>query len=84
MRAFKAGVIYFLLAFAVGLILGPIRELWALPHFGCVATILLEVVIMLIAMVVSARWGHSMVRRAPGTRRDAANRSDCDWIAAPG
>lgn len=33
MRAVKAGVIYFLLVFTVGWILGPIRELWAVPHF---------------------------------------------------
>ena len=38
MRILKAGVIYFLLLFALGWILGPIRELWAgaevRPHDG--------------------------------------------------
>ena len=56
MRAVAAGVVYFLLMFGVGWILGPIRELWAVPHFGRVAATLSEAVIMLIAMVVAARW----------------------------
>ena len=56
MRALKAGVIYFLLVFAVGWVLGPIRELWAVPHLGRVAAMLSETVIMLLAMIVAARW----------------------------
>ena len=56
MRALKAGVIYFLLMFAVGWVLGPIRELWAVLRFGRVIALLFEAVIMLIAMVVSSRW----------------------------
>jgi hypothetical protein len=56
MQTLKAGVIYFLLVFAVGWILGPIRELWAVPHVGRVAAMLCEAVILLIAMTVAARW----------------------------
>src|SRR6266478_4102322 len=56
MRALKAGVIYFLLVFAVGWMLGPIRELWTVPHFGRMAAMLSEAVIMLVAMTVAARW----------------------------
>ena len=56
MREVKAGVVYFLLMFAVGWILGPIRELWTVPHSGRVTATLLEAVIMLIAMVAAARW----------------------------
>jgi hypothetical protein len=56
MQAAKAGLIYFLLIFAVGWILGPIRELWAVPWFGRVMALLFEAVIMLIAMIVAARW----------------------------
>jgi hypothetical protein len=56
LRAVKAGVVYFLLMFAVGWILGPIRELWAVPHFGRVEATVVEAIIMLIAMVVAARW----------------------------
>jgi hypothetical protein len=56
LRAVKAGVVYFLLMFAVGWILGPIRELWAVPHLGRVVATVLEAIIMLIAMVVGAQW----------------------------
>lgn len=56
MRAVKAGVVYFVLMFAVGWILGPIRELWAVPHFGRVEATVVEAILMLIAMVVAARW----------------------------
>ena len=56
MRALKAGIICFLLVFLVGWILGPIRELWAVPHFGRMATMLSEAFIMLVAMIVAARW----------------------------
>ena len=52
---------YFLLVFAVGWILGPIRELWVVPHFGRMAAMLSEAVIMLTAMIVAARW---VVRRS--------------------
>ena len=56
MRVLKAGAVYFLLMFAIGWVLGPIRELWAIPRFGRLTGVLLEAVIMLIAMAVSARW----------------------------
>ena len=56
MRILKAGVIYFLLLFALGWILGPIRELWAVPRFGRMTALLVEAIIMLIAMIVAAGW----------------------------
>jgi hypothetical protein len=56
MRTLKAGAIYFLLVFAVGWVLGPVRELWVVPSFGRVTGVLLEAPIMLIAMIISARW----------------------------
>jgi len=56
LQAVKAGVVYFLLMFAVGWILGPIRELWAVSRFGRVEATLLEATIMLVAMVLAARW----------------------------
>jgi hypothetical protein len=56
MRSLKAGVTYFLLLFATGWVLGPIRELWAVPRFGRIMALLFEAVIMLIAMMVSSRW----------------------------
>ena len=56
MRTLKAGVTYFLLVFAVGWILGPIRVVWVAPRFGLLIGTLLEAVIMLIAMIVAAGW----------------------------
>ena len=56
MRVLKAGAAYFLLMLSVGWVLGPIRELWAVPRFGRLTGVLLEAVIMLIAMALSARW----------------------------
>ena len=56
MRILKAGVIYFLLLFALGWTLGPIRELWAVPRFGRMTALLVEAIIMLIAMIVAAGW----------------------------
>jgi hypothetical protein len=35
---------------------GSIQELWAVPHFGRIAAILLEAIIMLITMIVAAQW----------------------------
>src|SRR5215467_13248365 len=45
-----------LLVFALGWVLGPIRELWAVPQFGRIVALLVEAVIMLIAMIASSRW----------------------------
>jgi len=56
MRVLKAGAVYFLFMFAVGWILGPIRQLWAVSRFGRLTSVLVEAVIMLIAMIVVARW----------------------------
>ena len=91
MRALKAGVIYFLLVFAVGWVLGPIRELWAVPHFGRVAAMLSEAVIMLVAMIVAARWVIRRFRRASNAPCDDLDgselRSDCcsrlrSWVSS--
>ena len=56
MPVLKAGAVYFLFMFVVGWILGPIRELWAVPRFGRLTGVLVEAVIMLIAMALSSRW----------------------------
>ena len=56
MRTLKAGVIYFLLVFAVGWVLGPIRELWLVPHLGRTIGALLEAPLMVIAMILAAGW----------------------------
>ncbi len=69
MRILKAGADYFLLVFAVGWILGPIRVLWLAPRFGHLVGMLLEAVIMAAAMLVAAKWvlWRFDVGRAPST-----------------
>jgi hypothetical protein len=39
----KAAAIGSLLAFAVGWIMGPIRQFWAVPHFRHIVGVLLDV-----------------------------------------
>lgn len=60
MRILKAGVLYFALVFGAGFILGPIRIKWIVPHFGTRMAELMEAPIMLVVIVVAARW---IVRR---------------------
>jgi len=41
MRALKTGALYFALVFAAGWVLGPVRELFVVPHVGRTAGVLL-------------------------------------------
>jgi hypothetical protein len=56
MAVLKAALAYFLLLFALGWVLGPIRELVLVPRFGRAAGLLIEAPVMLVAMVFAARW----------------------------
>ena len=56
MPVLKAALAYFALLFALGWVLGPIRELAVIPRFGLAAGLLLEAPIMLAVMVLAARW----------------------------
>ena len=47
---------YFALVFGAGFVLGPIRILWAVPRFGVRLAELIEAPIMLVVIVVAARW----------------------------
>ena len=60
MEILKAGVIYFALVFGAGFVLGPIRILWVVPRLGARLAELIEMPIMLVVIVVAARW---VVRR---------------------
>lgn len=60
MTLLKAGALYFALAFAAGWVLGPIRELVVIPRFGRTVGHLVEAPLMLIVIVLAARW---VVRR---------------------
>src|SRR5512139_3302975 len=56
MRVAGAGIVYFLLVFGAGFVLGPIRVLWVVPRLGERAAELLEAPIMLTVIVGAARW----------------------------
>lgn len=60
MKIVKAAIIYFLLVFGAGFVLGPIRIFWAVPRFGARTAELMEFPIMLCVMIFAARW---IVRR---------------------
>ena len=69
MEALKPGILYFLLVFGAGFILGTVRVLLIVPHVGDRTAELLEMPLMLIATVLAARW---ITRRFPEPRNHAA------------
>lgn len=56
MRLLKAGALYFALVFAAGFVLGTIRVPWLVPRVGERIAELVEAPIMLVVMVLAARW----------------------------
>jgi hypothetical protein len=60
MWVLKAGILYFALTFGAAFVLGTIRTLWAVPKYGTRIAELLESPIMLVVVVLAARW---IVRR---------------------
>jgi hypothetical protein len=52
----QAGVAYFVLVFGAGFALGVIRTLWVEPQVGTRLAELLEMPVMLVVIVVAARW----------------------------
>lgn len=69
-QVLKAGVLYFALVFAAGFALGPIRVLWAVPRFGTLMAELMEMPLVLVVIVLAARWTvrHLGVPQAPSRR----------------
>jgi hypothetical protein len=70
MRIVKAGVLYFVVVFGAGFVLGPFRILWVAPRIGTRTAELLESPIMFVITIVAAR---SIVRKlavppAPSSR----------------
>jgi hypothetical protein len=56
MQALKAGAAYFALVFAAGFALGFVRVLWVVPQIGVMWAELMETPLMLVAIVLAARW----------------------------
>ncbi|KTG17635.1 MULTISPECIES: hypothetical protein [unclassified Guyparkeria] len=75
MRIFKAGTAYFLWVFATGFVLGVVRELWLAPQLGARAAELAEMPVMLLVVVLAARWT---------TRRFALPPTPAVWLGAGG
>jgi hypothetical protein len=65
MESLKAGFLYFLLVFGAGFALGFARVLWLVPRLGTRTAELLEVPVMLVVIVVTARWTVRRFRRPP-------------------
>ena len=60
MQILKAGLLYFAVVFGAGFVLGPIRVLWVVPQLGTRIAELLEEPVMLVIIILAARW---IVRR---------------------
>jgi hypothetical protein len=56
MRAIRAGFVYFLCVFGAGFVLGTVRQLLLVPHFGARTAELIEIPIMLAVVILSSRW----------------------------
>jgi hypothetical protein len=52
----KAAAVYFALVFGTGFALGPIRILFIVPRFGVRLAELMEFPVMLVVIVLAARW----------------------------
>ncbi|UPT64677.1 MAG: hypothetical protein M0D54_09320 [Hyphomonadaceae bacterium JAD_PAG50586_4] len=68
-RVLSAAAIYFVIVFAVGLSLGPVRVLWLEPWIGRTLAVLCEAPFLLIAMWFAARWAPGWVKLEPGSAR---------------
>lgn len=72
MQALKPGIIYFLLVFGAGFVLGTVRVLLIVPLVGHRTAELLEMPLMLLATVFASRW---TIRRFPEPRTSSARLS---------
>lgn len=56
MLILKAGIVYFALVFGAGFVLGTIRTLYVVARVGARMAELMEMPLMLIVVIVSAKW----------------------------
>ena len=60
MQILKAGLLYFVIVFGAGFVLGSVRTLWIVPRLGTRIAELMETPIMFVVTIIAARW---IVRR---------------------
>jgi hypothetical protein len=70
MQILKAGVLYFVLVFGAGFLLGAVRTLWVVPRVGARLAELMEAPVMLVVTIVAARWivRHFAIPYVPSAR----------------
>ena len=56
MRTAASALLYFVIVFAAGFLLGPIRVFWLEPQVGPTIAVLCEAPFLLVVMAVAARW----------------------------
>lgn len=56
MQILKAGMLYFVVVFGAGFVLGTIRTLWVVPHVGTRIAELVEAPVMLVVTIMAAKW----------------------------
>jgi hypothetical protein len=62
MRIVAAALLYFVIVFGAGFLLGPIRVFWLEPHVGATVAALCEAPFLLVVMVAASRWLPSMLQ----------------------
>lgn len=56
LKAVKAGVIYFLVVFSIGFVMGPVREYFLGPLLGTVLAVLVESPVLIGGMILGGYW----------------------------
>lgn len=64
MQLLKVALVYFAIVFGTGFVLGLFRVLWLIPRFGERNAELIEQPLMLIAVILAARWSIRRTRPA--------------------
>lgn len=56
MQILRAGLLYFVIVFGTGFVLGVIRTIWVVPRVGTRCAELMETPIMIVVTILAARW----------------------------
>ncbi len=80
-RPLAASLVYFGLVFAAGFALGSLRVFFVEPRIGVRAAELAEIPLMIVVIVLSARWiGPRFLSGVPARRRLAAGGLALAWL----